>query len=67
MMTEKIDEMIAALESIKADADKFENKAVNTAGTRINKVMMEVANNAKAMRKLVSTIRTDRKAQKANK
>lgn len=39
-----INSMIEKLENIKTEAIKFQDKGVNSAATKVNKVMMEIKN-----------------------
>ena len=53
-----------ALETAKEEIHSFEEKRVNNAGTRVRKAFQEIATLAKDGRKLVTTIKEDRKAEK---
>lgn len=58
---EKYNEIVALIETIKADAEKFFIKENNAAGTRLRKGLKSVGDAVKGLRKHVSETRETRK------
>ena len=66
-IVEQINSMIEKLENIKTEAIKFQDKGINSAATKVNKVMMEIKNDTKLVKSEISEARRIAKEQKAQK
>lgn len=53
-IVDAVDEMAVKIEEAKKDAEKFEEKGVNAAGTRVRKAMQEVRRAAQLIRVAVT-------------
>lgn len=62
---EKFNELVTALENIKAEAEKFYTKENASAGTRLRKGLKVVSDLSKQLRKDVSSVKKDRKGATA--
>jgi hypothetical protein len=60
---EKYNQILIVLESMKKDMEKFYDKGVNAAATRIRKDLNEVRKLAADFRKEIQEIRAKRKAE----
>jgi hypothetical protein len=58
---EKYNQLKSLLSSVEEDADKFYNKGVSAAGTRVRKALQEIKTLASDMRKEVTDIKNKAK------
>ena len=58
---EKYNQLKSLLSSVEEDADKFYNKGVGAAGTRVRKALQEIKTLASDMRKEVTDIKNQAK------
>ena len=58
---EKYNQLKSLLASVEEDADKFYNKGVNAAGTRVRKALQDMKSLASDMRKEVTDIKNKEK------
>lgn len=60
-MTTKYEEILKLVETSKVDFEKFYDKGVNAAGTRVRKHMQELAKMCKDVRNDVTAVKNARK------
>ena len=60
----KYTELQKLVESLEGDFEKFYDKGVGTAGTRVRKGLQEIGNMTKALRKDVTEVKAARKDSK---
>lgn len=63
-MTTKFEQFTTLVESMKPDFEKFYDKEVNAAGTRVRKHLQELAKLCKETRNDVTAVKTARKEAK---
>lgn len=64
-MENRYEQLKQILESSQGDFEKFYDKGVASAGTRVRKAMQEIATVAKEIRKEVTDLKNSRKAEKS--
>lgn len=65
MATNKYQEFIAVTEAMESDFEKFYDKEVSAAGTRVRKHLQTLASLCKETRKDVTDVKNSRKEEKA--